>query len=271
MKCRMVGLALVNILLCLQWISLPTTKNHCISSCARAPVRVFWYQLAKTVEHPSLSELTAYLFERAIQSHEDERFILGIAGPPGAGKSTAAEALVREINEIAKSKGLASIAVVAPMDGFHRYNAELVALNLRELKGVPDSFDSDLFVSYLTRLRELPLERTGWPTFDRAIEEPTIDGTFIEPQHKIVIVEGNYLLLDKAPWDKVRHILDQIWYIDCDASTIEPRLIARHMQGGKNREGAKAKVESTDLPNARLIDASKVNASRIIQFPTLVL
>ncbi|MBK7838645.1 MAG: nucleoside triphosphate hydrolase [Candidatus Obscuribacter sp.] len=225
--------------------------------------------MAKTVDHPSLSELTAYLFERVTSGHSDDRFMLGIAGPPGAGKSTAADALVREINDLAKSNGLGTIAVVAPMDGFHRFNAELVALNLRELKGVPDSFDSELFVSHLTRLRELPGERTGWPTFDRAIEEPTIDGTFIEPAHQIVIVEGNYLLLDKTPWDKVRHILDQIWYIDCDVSTIEPRLIERHMQGGKTKEGAKAKVDSTDLPNARLIDASKVNACRIIQFPKL--
>ncbi len=193
--------------------------------------------------------------------------MLGITGPPGAGKSTAAEALAQSINYFAKG----DIAVVAPMDGFHKTNAELERLDLHALKGVPDSFDSQDFVDKLTRLKEHPLESTGWPTFDRAIEEPTVDGTSIEPHHRLVIVEGNYLLLDKAPWHKVRHILDQIWYLDCDITTIEPRLIERHLQGGKTKDGAKIKVESTDLPNARLIDATRANASRIIKFPTLTI
>jgi pantothenate kinase len=199
------------------------------------------------------------------------RFMLGIAGYPGAGKSTSAAALVEALNAAAGKEEKAPAAVVVPMDGFHRYNAELQALDLLPLKGVPASFDADAFVALLRRIKKAGTtgDTVTCPSFDRAIEEPAPDTISVRPQHKIIVVEGNYLLLDSAPWNEIPEILDEIWFIDCPLSQIEPRLLARHIAGGRDEAGARTKMESTDLPNAKLIEASRRRADRIVSPPPL--
>lgn len=187
------------------------------------------------------------------------RFILGIAGAPAAGKSYLANRLVELINQDAA----AEIAVAAPMDGFHRTNYELSQMGIWEFKGVPASFSGDAFIEKLAELK-YEGKTVGWPTFDRAIEEPTPDGTFISPHHQIVIVEGNYLLLDYEPWSKALDLLDTIWFIESDEEIAHSRLLARHIAGGKTPENAEAKIACTDAPNAKIIEDSKVRASKII-------
>jgi pantothenate kinase len=179
--------------------------------------------------------------------------------------------LVAGVNktQVAEGKGMSEIAVVVPMDGFHRYNKELKELQLFELKGVPDSFDAQAFVKLLSRIKEDRGGTIGCPCFDRDIEEPTPDAIQVKPAHKIVVVEGNYLLLDKSPWDEVRPLLDQVWFIDCDMSEVESRLRARHHKGGRDPEAASIKMESTDLPNARLIEKTRASADRVIRLPKL--
>ncbi len=190
----------------------------------------------------------------------DERLILGIVGYPGAGKSTLAHALESEINSLLSAES----CVVVPMDGFHYSNEKLAELNLLPLKGIPATFDSSEFISLLTRLRDK--SRTIFaPKFDRSIEASIENAIEILPTHQILIVEGNYLLLDDQPWNQARELLDQVWFIDTDFDAIYPRLVERHMSGGKTAEEARVKVESTDMPNARLIEKSKANADRIVR------
>jgi len=195
----------------------------------------------------------------------ETRYIIGLVGDPGAGKSTTAALLVDGVN-----LKLKDAAVVVPMDGFHRYNAELRRLNLFELKGVPDSFDGEAFVAVLQKIRhDTKAETIGVPAFDRAIEEPEPDAIKVRAHHKIIVVEGNYLLLDRAPWNQIPAILDECWFIESDRGLIEERLLARHIKGGRDANAARAKMESTDLPNADLIEKTKTRAQRVISLPHL--
>ncbi len=194
-----------------------------------------------------------------------KRFVLGIAGPPGSGKSTLAAKLFDQIE--AERPG---ISVVVPMDGFHLDNETLDQMGLLPLKGIPASFDAAGFVLLLQSIREAGLtaeaESVLAPIFNRGQERSIQNGIEIGPQHQLVLVEGNYLLLDDAPWNKVQALCDEIWYIDVPEDVLIPRLVARHMAGGKSQQAAEEKVASTDLPNGRLVAQSQHRADRILRF-----
>ena len=183
-----------------------------------------------------------------------DRFVLGVTGPPGAGKSSLADSIVATA-----PSGLE--ACVAPMDGFHRTNVELADLGLLALKGVPDTFDAAGFVDHLGRLHA-GVDIT-WPTFDRSREAVIADGRLISAAARLVVVEGNYLLLDSNPWDLVRRHLDAVWYLDVPEDVLIPRLRARH-ERHRTPEDAMAKVRSTDLPNAALVAQTQRRADVIV-------
>ncbi|WP_043738554.1 MULTISPECIES: nucleoside/nucleotide kinase family protein [Nocardia] len=188
------------------------------------------------------------------------RYILGIAGPPAAGKSTLAQNLAAAITA---AHGVG--AEIAPMDGFHRTSAELDAAGARHRKGQPDTFDVSGFVARLKLLREAPLgEHVPWPIYDRELHDPVPDAiTFADQQ--IAVVEGNYLLLDQPGWVEVRSQLDEVWYLDADDTVIEQRLTDRHLLAGKTAEQAHTKITDSDLPNARLIAHTRGHADTVLR------
>jgi len=186
------------------------------------------------------------------------RALLGLVGPPGAGKSTLAAALQAEF---------ASVAQVVPMDGFHLANVELERLGRRARKGAPDTFDAAGYVALLRRLLvQADDEIVYAPEFRREIEEPIASAIPIHARTQLVITEGNYLLLDDGPWAEVRGLLDEIWYVDVDDSLRVDRLTQRHQQFGRSAEDAAAWVAGTDEPNARLIEASRARASFVFNW-----
>jgi pantothenate kinase len=209
-----------------------------------------------------LSSLVEHLRIRAADC--TRRYLLGIAGPPGAGKST----LSKSVRDTLNIRAGADIADIAPMDGFHLSNAELRATGHLERKGEPHTFDVAEYLETLRRLRDTPIgEPVPWPTFDRAIEEPTPAGVVFD-QHTIAITEGNYLLLDDhvfGAWSGVRKLLDEVWYLDVDRELIEKRLLRRHIRGGRSADAAKCKVHNSDLPNADLIVGTKVRADLVLR------
>ncbi|MDT0166133.1 nucleoside/nucleotide kinase family protein [Actinotalea sp. AC32] len=189
------------------------------------------------------------------------RVVLGIAGPPGAGKSTLAERVVDE----ARAAGVASVLV--PMDGFHLAQSELERLGRADRKGAPDTFDAVGFVAALRRVRE---QRPGTPTvhlprFDREIEEPVAGTVPVEPEDRLVVVEGNYLLHDDGPWADVRGLLDRCWYLDLSDDVRVARLVARHVAFGKEPAAARGWVLRSDERNARLVAAGRARADVVVR------
>ncbi|MEU0499481.1 nucleoside/nucleotide kinase family protein [Nocardia sp. NPDC005998] len=211
-----------------------------------------------SVEMP-LRSLVAHLQIRATGCAR--RYVLGIAGPPGAGKSTLSKSIRNELNNRAGRM----CAEIAPMDGFHLPNAVLRTTNDLERKGEPHTFDVAAYLDALRRLRDTPIgEPVPWPTFDRAIEEPTPAGVVFD-RHEIAITEGNYLLLDEGAWSGVRDLLDEVWYLDVEREVIEQRLLRRHIRGGRSADAAKIKVHDSDLPNADLIAGTRDRADLVLR------
>lgn len=185
------------------------------------------------------------------------RVLLGLAGAPGAGKSTLARHLADALGP--------GVAAVVPMDGFHLANAELARLGRAERKGAPDTFDAAGFVALLRRLSAPVAGETVYaPAFHRAIEEPVAGAIPVDPAVTLVIVEGNYLLLDGA-WAGVRPLLAEAWFVEAGEARRHAWLLARHIAYGRTAQDAAAWVESTDEPNARLIRMTRARADCWVQ------
>jgi len=198
----------------------------------------------------SIAEVAEAL--EAIAHNAAHRVILGIAGAPGAGKSTVAAQLVAALPE----------AVLLPMDGFHLPQARLVELGRRDRMGAPDTFDVDAFVATLTAVR-FSGETVLAPSFDREIEEAVPRAITISPQKRVVVVEGNYLL----HWPEVAALLDVTFWVDVDRDVRLARLIARHERFGKTPDAARAWALGPDERNARLVEASAGRADHVVRLP----
>lgn len=200
---------------------------------------------------------------RADAGAPDHRAILGITGCPGAGKSTLAERIERELN---KTLGLEpGVVVRVPMDGFHLADAALTALGRLDRKGAIDTFDAYGYLALLRRLRADGPETVYVPDFDRTIEQPVAGSIAVGPRCRLVITEGNYLLADAEPWPAVRAQLDEVWFCDLADDERRRRLIARHVRFGKAPDDAARWVAEVDERNARLVRATRDRADVVVE------
>ncbi|MDD2881388.1 MAG: nucleoside/nucleotide kinase family protein [Rhodoferax sp.] len=182
------------------------------------------------------------------------RQILAIVAQPGAGKSTLAQALLAHYGDAVQ---------VVPMDGFHLANSELERLGRRSRKGAPDTFDSAGFVNLLQRIKhQKPGDGAVYaPEFRRDIEEAIAGAIAVRASTPLVIIEGNYLLMDDAPWCQVREVVDDSWFLEVPDELRQARLLARHMQFGRSEQQALDWIASTDEPNAVRIAQTRKHAS----------
>ncbi len=186
------------------------------------------------------------------------RVLVGIAGAPGAGKSTLAAAVAAAL----RARRVA-VAVV-PMDGFHLADVALDALGRRGAKGAVDTFDGAGFAALLARVATG--EETVWaPAFDRELEQPIAGSIPVPPEARVVLTEGNYLLLPEKPWNRVRALLDEAWYVDIDGDLRYSRLVERHVRFGKSRAAAEAWVQAVDEPNAARIRPTADRADLVLR------
>ncbi|MEU4083459.1 nucleoside/nucleotide kinase family protein [Streptomyces aureus] len=200
------------------------------------------------------------LVERAAAlARPGRRALLGIAGCPGAGKTTLAERLVERLG----AGGAFGVAHV-PMDGFHLADAELDRLGRRDRKGAPDTFDPAGYAALLRRLREDEEELVYAPGFERVLEQPLAGAVPVPRAARLVVTEGNYLLLPEDAWARARAQLDEVWFCELGEAERVRRLVARHEEFGKDHERAVAWVLGTDQRNADLVAATRDSADLVV-------
>ncbi|MGW0803501.1 nucleoside/nucleotide kinase family protein [Nonomuraea sp. NPDC002799] len=192
-----------------------------------------------------------------------DRVVLGIAGCPGAGKSTLASWLVGRLT----SAGLPAVWV--PMDGFHLADVELERLGRRGRKGAADTFDAHGYLALLRRIRAETSNVVYAPSFDREIEQPIAGAIPVLPQVRVAVSEGNYLLMGEEPWRRVRAAMTEVWYADLDDRVRLDRLVKRHVRFGKAPEEAARWVAEVDEPNAAAIRATREHADLLVDLNAL--
>jgi len=199
--------------------------------------------------------------ERAVElAAGSDRTVLGIAGAPGAGKSTLARRIVTAVDE----RLGAGTAVQVPMDGFHLSNAALDALGRHDRKGAADTFDADGYVALVRRLVAADEDVVWAPDFDRRVDEPVAGSIAVPRTTRLVVSEGNYLLDDTAPWSALPALFTETWFCAVDDGVRLDRLVGRHMRHGRDHDAARAWAVEVDGVNAARVAPTVIRASRTV-------
>jgi pantothenate kinase len=193
---------------------------------------------------PAVDTIAGLVASIRARGSNASRFLVGIAGPPAAGKSTSAEAIAQSLRDLGDS------AIVVPMDGFHYDDAVLERLGLRSRKGSPPTFDCLGFEVLLKRLKRREPD-VAIPVFDRSLELSRAAAELVSADTKYLIIEGNYLLLNYAPWANLRELFDMTVLLDVPIEELDRRMVARWAHFGREKQAARDWIDSNDLPNIR--------------------
>ncbi|QQD76257.1 nucleoside/nucleotide kinase family protein [Curtobacterium sp. YC1] len=199
--------------------------------------------------------------ERAVElARSGSRAVLGIAGAPGAGKSTLAQRVVAAVDD----RLGAGTAVQVPMDGFHLSNAALDALGRHDRKGAADTFDADGYVALVRRLVAADEDVVWAPDFDRRVDEPVAGSIAVPRATRLVVSEGNYLLDDAAPWSALAGLFTETWFCAVDDDVRLDRLVSRHVRHGRDHDAARTWAVEVDGVNAARVAPTVIRASRTV-------
>lgn len=212
-------------------------------------------------DRAGVKQLAHGLVGRAREAREG-RYVLGIAGIGGSGKSTLAGKVVAEVE-----REWPGACRLVGMDGFHLPNAELERRGLRHRKGAPETFNAEGFIRLLRKARDAK-QCLDVPVYDRERHEPVVpsnEAHRIDERTRLVVVEGNYLLLDMPPWTQLGELLDEAWFVDTPVPVARRWIIERHVRGGRTRKDAEEWYESVDAGNARLVLTRRREADLVVR------
>jgi len=202
-----------------------------------------------------------HLVNRIVENAKDSlRYIVAVAGPPASGKTTLADRLRETINAQYENDP----CIVVPMDGFHLDNEQLDKMGMRNVKGAPQTFDAEGFVRLIKQIRAGD-QMVVIPQFDRSLDMVVAGDRAVTPDHRIVVVEGNYLLLKEPPWDGLNTLFDLSVMVSPKIDILEARLISRWIKHGMPKVDAIARALSNDIPNARYVLANSGSAEISIE------
>ena len=194
----------------------------------------------------------------------ERRVILGVTGAPGAGKTTLVEELLAALRRRPPSGLSGEWLAHVPMDGFHLADVQLDRLGSRERKGAPDTFDSAGYLATLQRIAAGGPDTVYAPGFERTLEQPIAAAIAVPPEVRLVITEGNYLLLQTGHWPRIRALMAEVWYVELPDPIRRQRLVERHTTFGKAPAAAAAWVDGPDEANARAVRATRRHADLVV-------
>ena len=181
------------------------------------------------------------LLNKQIDNHSTSRYFIALSGAPGSGKSTVSEKLVSDLNTVGHKSS------ILQMDAFHYDDQILKEKNLLLKKGAPETFDVMGLLNFINRLEKE--SEVVIPFFDRSLELSRSSAVIISDDIKVVIVEGNYLLLKSHPWRELHKFFNSTIIVNCDERILEERLIKRWENFNLSKEIINQKVYENDLPN----------------------
>ncbi|KAH7121759.1 phosphoribulokinase/uridine kinase [Dactylonectria estremocensis] len=213
-----------------------------------------------------LRERIDHLLRQQKLYHPEKRILIALAGVPGSGKSTICAALLQALRE----HGIDDVSVL-PMDGFHHTRATLSSFSDPDLafqkRGAPFTFDAMALLRHVVTVKQLPVTECDEPeivhtapSFDHAVGDPVLDAISISSRCRIVILEGNYVLLNEKPWNKIAELADDRWFVDVVPEVARERIVQRHIQAGieKTRDAATLRADNNDMPNGEYIRSNLI-------------
>ncbi|KAL7796024.1 P-loop containing nucleoside triphosphate hydrolase protein [Trichoderma ceciliae] len=224
---------------------------------------------------PQVQRLVDKVWRRYRETPPDQRLLIGIGGIPGSGKTTLAQTITDKLNALLLQNAPSSPppAAFVPMDGFHLTRAALSAMPdpavAHARRGAPFTFDAPKFLSMVQSLREpiSPSATIFAPSFDHAVKDPKEDDIAVLPTHRIVVLEGNYLVLDKDVWRDAAALFDELWFVEADFEVARKRLRERHVRAGivKTIEEGDRRATENDLVNGKEIVDYRLQVHELVQ------
>jgi len=212
-----------------------------------------------------LANPVARLLDMLAKPPVNGRWLIGLSGLPGSGKSTVAAQWARQVN----LQWGTDVAAALGMDGFHLPKAALAQLPDPEAalarRGAPWTFDPQGLRKHLVALRAG--HSLSWPGFEHAVGDPVAGALHVGVQTRLVLVEGLYLLHTDHGWD-LADCFDEHWFLDVSMDVAMTRLIARHMAAnGNTRAQAQARLDRNDRLNAAIAWRARSQADWLVANP----